>query len=187
MTGQRWDSRFGRGRTGPLQIDVPVRLPGGLWGPPPATGIVSWDAQGNPESGFGVIPSASSGLTRAEWPLSVRWEVQVALSLQCLGGGNNPNYSFGPGDFRLFFQMMSYVESASARQELVLEYGPGIYPAVQNLVYSEGKPSTYVLTGQRIELSVLNIEDNGLVQLAGSSWRWTVSFLPALTASGWPA
>lgn len=188
MSRAPWPSAFGRGQAPPLQIDVPQRLPGGLWGPPPATGIVSYDNQGNPAGGFGTVPASARGMARAEWPIPVRWEIQVGLSLQCVAGAGG-SFEFSPGDFRLFWQLQSYTESASASQELVLEYGAGIYPAVQNWKFSEVKPSTYVLTAQRIEMQVLYIEDNGIgsSQIHDTSWRWSVSFMPALTASGWPA
>lgn len=188
MTGARFDARYGRGLVGPLQIDVPDRLPGGLWGPPPATGLVSWDMQGAPLSGFGPVDRNLAGLMRAEWPIPVRWELQIALALTHISGGNG-EHIWSPGDFRLFLQIRSYVESASATQDVVLEYGPGIYPLIQNIVWSENKPLTYALTAQRIEAEVLSIEDNGIGGQAihGATYRWAVAFLPALTSAGWPA
>lgn len=190
MSGQSWDPRYGRSRTGPLQISTPVRLPGGIWGPPPASGVVSYGAQGEPVSGFGVVESSANGMARAEWPFPVRWEIQAALSFALVSGGIGANnFEFSPGDFRIFIELTSFIESASAKQSLVLEYGAGIYPMVQNLVFKEAIPSTYVLTAQRVEMRVLSIEDNGIgsTQVWNSSWRWNVNFLPALASAGWPA
>jgi hypothetical protein len=194
MTGQRGDSRFGRGRVGPLQAVTPTRLPGGVWGPPPVSGLVSFDAQGTPSSGYGAIDatSVSSSLVRAEWPLPVRWEVQVFLDLQRIAYVGNPpapppDWSAPIGAFGVRGLLQWRIESASAQLPIDLVLGPGLYPLTAAIQGVPGLGATFAFMAQQVEARFLTVDGIGDPSLANSTWRYSASFLVGLTSAGWPA
>lgn len=191
MTGMRGDPRFGRGRVGPLQAVTPTRLPGGVWGPPATTGIVTFDAQGVPLEGFGDVPAGAVALTsaRAEWPLPVRWEAQVFLALERVSFTGNPpapvpNWSNGAIAIEGLLQWR--VESAQAEQPLQLVFGPGLYPLLAAINGVAGLSSTLPLIAQQVETRITRVGGIGDPSLANSSYRWSVSTLLGLTSAGWP-
>jgi len=196
MTGQRWDSRFGRARVGPLQADVPTRLPGGLWGPPAATGIVSFDPNGGPLDGWGVVSSANATLGQSEWPIPVRWEVQANVSLSLASGtvvGNVWPQNSATTAFAARIRVISSVESATGIDEVDLAFGPGLYPARNNFhhVLQPNRPypwsQSYVYTAQTLRFELVSLTGQVENGLASTSWNWSISILPALTSAGWPA
>lgn len=194
MTGQRGDGRFGRGRVGPLQAVTPTRLPGGVWGPPPVSGLVAFDAQGNPSSGYGAIDatSVSSSLVRAEWPLPVRWEAQIYLDLQRVSYVGNPpapppDWVAPVGAFNVRGLLQWRIESAAAQQVIELPYGPGLYPLVVAIAGVPGFGSTLAIMAQQVEARFTSVAGIGDPSLANSTWRYSASFLLGLTSAGWPA
>lgn len=194
MTGQRGDGRFGRGRVGPLQAVTPTRLPGGVWGPPPVSGLVSFDAQGVPSSGYGGIDatSVSSSLVRAEWPLPVRWETQIFLDLQRVSYVGNPpapaaDWPAPVGAFNLRGLLQWRIESAAAQLVIELPYGPGLYPLVAALQGAPGLGPTFAIMAQQVESRFLSVEGIGDPSLANTTWRYSASILLGLTSAGWPA
>lgn len=195
MTGQRWDGRYGRGRTGPLQAETPVRLPGGVWGPPPVTGEVSFDANGFPATGFGRLDplQRSNSLARTEWPIPVRWELQYYLSLTRVSF--NPAtpvpevWLAPPGAFRMLGNLTWRIESASAEQSIDLLFGPGMYPFLlaSNAVPGFEGLTTFSVVAQQIESQLFEIAGRGDPSLGGSTWRYTASAMIGLTSAGYPA
>ena len=187
----RGDPRFGRGRVGPLQAVTPTRLPGGVWGPPATTGIISFDSQGVPLEGFGPVPAGTVALTsaRAEWPLPVRWEVQLflAVALKDYKGtppAPPPDWSLNALAIEGLLQWR--VESAQAEQPLGLVYGPGLYPFLAAINGVPGLSSTFPLIAQQVETRVVRVGGTGHPSLADTSWEWSVSTILGLTSAGWP-
>ena len=194
MTRAAWPSAFGRGRAGPLQIDVPQRLPGGLWGPQPIRGQVSWDAQGapiNPATGLGVpvlnvsLADTSQSLLQAEWPIPTRWELQFSLDLACIAGGP-ATWGAAPGAFDVVGSIESSVESAMVTQVVALPFGPGCYPLTAAINGVPGLTTTFPVIGQFVRLRVSRITAVIDPTLAGQTWAWTFSALCGLTSAGWP-
>lgn len=201
MTGQRADGRFGRGRVGPLQALTPVRLPGGVWGPPPATGTVSFDFQGSPSGGFGAVPASvvSSSTARAEWPMPVRWEAQLFLSIERISWASNiippqtapppvwPIPPNNPAAFSVNGLLQWRVESAQANLPVQLPLGPGLYPFLPAVQGAPGLGATFALVAQQVEFSITSVSGIGDPSLAGSTWQWSASLLLGLTSAGWPS
>lgn len=197
MTGQRADGRYGRGRVGPLQALTPVRLPGGVWGPPPATGVVTFDSQGSPTAGYGRVPASvvSSSTARAEWPMPVRWEAQLWLGLERLNYVGNPPApaptwpisTQNPFAFSVNGSLQWRIESAQANLPVQLTIGPGLYPFLPATEGVPGLNATFALVAQQVEYSVLSVSGIGAPELADSTWQWTVAFMLGLTSAGWPA
>jgi hypothetical protein len=196
MTGQRWDGRFGRARVGPLQADVPTRLPGGLWGPPPASGIVEFDPNGGPTNGWGPVASANATLGQSEWPLPVRWEVQASVTLTLVSGtivGSVWPQNSAAQAFAARLRVISSVESATGVDEVDLAFGPGLYPPRNNFHHQlqPNRPypwsQSYVYTAQTLRFELVSLTGQQEASLASTSWRWSLSILPALTSAGWPA
>lgn len=196
VTGSRFDPRFGRARVGPLQADVPVRLPGGLWGPPAATGIVEYDPNGGPTNGWGAVAPANATLGQTEWPIPVRWEVQASVQLALVSGtvlNNQWPQNSATTAFQARFRVISSVESATGVDEVDLEFGPGLYPA-RNNVHHQLQPNrpypwsqSYVYTASTLRFELVSLTGQVEAALASTSWRWSISILPALTSAGWPA
>ena len=194
MTGQRADNRFGRSRVGPLQALTPTRLPGGVWGPPPITGLVSFNVQGAPLTGFGALDPAtvSASLVRAEWPMPGRWEAQIFLGLERVSYTGNPPAPFpswpGVADALSVNGLLQWrIESAQAELPINLPLGPGPYPLTAALAGVPGLGATLPIMAQQVEARFLTVTGNGDPQLANQTWRWSVNFLLGLTSAGWPA
>lgn len=193
MTGQRGDNRFGRSRVGPLQAATPTRLPGGVWGPPPITGLVSFDAQGAPLTGFGALDPAtvSASLVRSEWPLPVRWEVQIFLGLERVSYVGNPPAPFprwpnAPDALSVNGLLQWRIESAQAELEINTPLGPGPYPLVPALAGVTGIGATLPIMAQQVEARFLTVTGIGDPQLANQTWKWSICVLLGLTSAGWP-
>lgn len=195
MSGQRWDGRYGRGRVGPLQAETPVRLPGGVWGPPPIVGLVVFDNNGLPVSGLGRVDPAqrAQSLARTEWPLPVRWELQYFLSLTRVAF--NPlvpvpeQWPAPVGALSVRGSLQWRIESAAAEQLIELPFGPGVYPFV---LASQGVPgfeglTTFSVVAQQIETQIVEIVGTGDPSLGGSTWQWSCCPMIGLTSAGWPA
>lgn len=190
MSGQAPDNRFGRGRVGPLQAVLPTRLPGGIWGPPAATGTVTWDANGGPIAGFGLVPASAATLGQTEWPIPCRWEVQANLSLTKLSGPGGTTFPATGLAFRPHIQIVSSVESAAGLDEYELRWGAGLYPS-HNANHQLGQVQpfwqTWVFSAQTLRFRLDRIEGGINANLAGQTWGWSISILPCLTSAGWPA
>ena len=186
MTRAAWPSAFGRGRNAPLQIDVPQRLPGGIWGPTPLTGVVSWDGNGNPTAqGVQSLAATTQSLLRAEWPIPTRWELQIQLALSPVS--NATTWTGAGGVLLLLGSLESSVESAAVVQEVRLgEYGPGVYPLTAAVNGVQGLGATFPVIGQTVILKVDGVEQGPDLNLANQTWRWTVSAVCGLTSAGWP-
>jgi len=194
MSGTRWDGRYGRGRVGPLQAETPVRLPGGIWGPPPIVGRVTFDNNGIPTSGLGRIDPTqrAQSLARTEWPFPVRWELQYYLSLTRVAF--NPlvpvpeQWPAPAGALTVTGLAQWRIESASAEQVISLAFGPGVYPFV---LASQGIPgfasTTFAVVAQQIETQIVEISGTGDPSLGGSTWEWSCCPMIGLTSAGWPA
>lgn len=78
---------------GQLGIDVPARLPGGVWGAPPLTITFAWDGNGFLLAGFGAAPPvpvgtgldipaaiAQQATMQAEMAWPQQWSLQVGTS-----------------------------------------------------------------------------------------------------------
>jgi len=186
MTRAAWPSAFGRGRSGPLQVDVPQRLPGGIWGPTPITGVVSWDVQGNPTvQGVQSLNATTQSLLRAEWPIPTRFELQLQLALAPVAGGAT-TWSGSPGALNLLGSIESSVESASVTQEVNLLFGPGVYPLTAAQAGVMGLSNTFPVIGQTVIAKVDRVLQTPDLALANQSWRWTVSAVCGLLSAGWP-
>ncbi len=187
MSRAPWPAAFGRGRSAPLQIDVPQRLPGGIWGPTPIGGTVSWDGQGQVigPSSIDLTAISNANQLRAEWPIPVRFELQFWLSLQCLTSNNVWNGQIG--SFSVSGAIETSVESATIVQPIELVFGPGVYPLTAAVNGVLGLGSTFPVIGQTVitRISRLQVADDG--KLKNSSWSWKVNSVCGLTASGWPA
>lgn len=187
MTRAAWPSAFGRGRSAPLQIDVPQRLPGGIWGPTPIGGTVSWDPNG------GVIGPTSIDLTaisnanqlRAEWPIPVRWELQIFLSLECLT--SNIQWNGQTGSLLVLGAIETSVESATVVQVVQLPFGPGVYPLTAAINGVPGLSATFPVIGQTVISRITRLELANDLGLASTSWAWKVNTVCGLLSSGWPA
>ena len=195
MTRAAWPSAFGRGRSAPLQIEVPQRLPGGLWGPQPIGGTVSWDAQGapiNPTTGIGVaqldlsLADTSQNLLQAEWPIPTRFELQLGLTLSCVAGGP-ATWSAAAGAFSVLGRIEGNVESAQVTQNVNLFFGPGAYPLTAAINGVPGLGSTFPVMAQVVRVRIDQVRALPDFTLAGQTWAWTVSALCGLTSAGWPA
>lgn len=193
MTGQRWDGRAARGRVGPLSVSTPTRLPGGLWGPAPITGSVTWDANGFPINPATGTPSAiitipltdSQSLLQTEWPIPTRWELQIGLDLACLAGGP-ATWNADPGALRIIGSIQSSVESASVVQPIDLFFGPGVYPLQAAVNGVPGLGSTFPVVGQTVRVRIERVIADQSDALSGKTWGWTVNALAGLTSAGWP-
>lgn len=186
MTRAAWPAAFGRGRVAPLQIDVPQRLPGGIWGPTPLSGEVSWDAQGAPTIvGAQSLVATNQSLLRAEWPIPTRWELQLGLVLAPVSGGAT-TWTGGTGALNITGSIESSVESASVTQAVSLIFGPGVYPLTAAVQGINGLSSTFPVIGQTVFVRIDALEQGFDVNLAGQTWRWTVSCVCGLTSAGWP-
>lgn len=186
MSRAPWPAAFGRGRSAPLQIDVPQRLPGGIWGPTPLTGTVSWDAQGNPTTqGTQSLTATNQSLLRAEWPIPVRWELQLGLELSPVSGGGTI-WNGATGALNIRGSIESSVESASVTQGVQLVFGPGVYPLLAAVNGIPGLSSTFPVIGQTVIVRVNELEQAPDLNLAGQTWRYTVSVVCGLTSAGWP-
>jgi hypothetical protein len=187
MSRAPWPAAFGRGRSAPLQIDVPQRLPGGIWGPTPIGGTVSWDAQGVPvgPSSINLTAISNANQLRAEWPIPVRWELQFWLSLQCLT--TDIPWNGQVGSLVMIGAIETSVESATIVQEVQLSFGPGVYPLTAAFNGVAGLGSTFPVIGQTVITRINRLELGNDQNLAGTTWAWKVNTVAGLTASGWPA
>jgi len=195
MTRAAWPSAFGRGRAAPLQVDVPQRLPGGIWGPPPISGRIAWDAQGLPIDPATGIPgqgnvlvslaSTSQSLLQAEWPIPTRWELQLGLELSCVAGGP-ATWQGATGALNIRGHIESSVESASVSQGVQLLFGPGVYPLQAAVNGIAGLSSTFPVIGQVVRVKLDEVEAAPDLNLAGQTWAWTVNVVAGLTSAGWP-
>lgn len=194
MTRAAWPSAFGRGRSAPLQIEVPQRLPGGLWGPQPIGGSVSWDNQGapiNPTTGNGVnvlelsLADTSQSLLQAEWPIPTRFELQFGLTLSCVAGGP-ATWTAATEAFSVLGRIEGNVESAQVTQVISLPFGPGAYPLLAAVNGVPGLGSTFPVIAQVIRVRIDRVRALPDFTLAGQTWAWSVSALCGLTSAGWP-
>ena len=194
MTRAAWPSAFGRGRAGPLQIDVPQRLPGGLWGPQPISGTVAWDNQGapiNPATGSGVsvltlsLADTSQCLLQAEWPIPTRFELQLGLSLSCVAGGP-ASWTAATQAFTVLGVIEGSVESATVTQVVSLPFGPGAYPLTAAVSGIPGLGSTFPVIAQVLRVRLSAVQATPDPTLAGQTWAWSVNALCGLTSAGWP-
>lgn len=109
---------------GPVGIDVPERLPGGVWGAPNTRLNLAWDANGTPSASWrpGVTPLAialagldapadvvATTTARAEMPWPQPWAVQVGVTIS----GQPPQPPLAPVEVE--FEVTLAVESASTR------------------------------------------------------------------------
>lgn len=194
MTGQRRPPGYGRAIDGPLQLAVPRRLPGGVWGQAPLTGTFSYDGNGfplNPSTGAPQnlvvidLGSTSQGLTQTEWPIPTRWEIQVGLTLTCTNGV----FSSWPGALQTAnFQgaIETAIESASVVQPLALNLGPGVYPFLAASLGVTGLGVTYPVVAQQVRVRYLQVQLNADPNLStggvSSTWAWSVATMIGLTA-----
>lgn len=194
MTRAAWPAAFGRGRTGPLQVDVPARLPGGLWGPQPVSGTIAWDNQGapiDPATGIGVnaltlsLANTNQALLQAEWPIPTRWELQIGLELTCIAGGPTI-WTAAAGALNIIGHVESSVESAMVSQQVQLVYGPGVYPLQAAVQGIPGLASTFPVIGQTVRARIDELRALPDATLVNTAWRWTVSSVCGLTSAGWP-
>lgn len=186
MTRAAWPSAFGRGRAAPLQVDVPQRLPGGIWGPPPIGGTVSWDAQGLPVGPTTIsLAATSQSLLQAEWPVPTRWELQLGLELSCIAGGP-ATWNGATGSLNIKGHIESSVESAMVSQGVQLIFGPGVYPLQAAVNGIPGLSSTFPVMGQVVRVKIDEVVLGPDLALAGQSWAWTVQCVCGLTSAGWP-
>lgn len=193
MTGARFPSAFGRGQAGPLQVSIPSRLPGGLWGTPPARGTLVFDANGFPSSAGTVTgPFSAGALAQTEWPIPTRWEVQLGVNIEPLAGTSTPWNQLANTDvFLVNWEITASIESA----EFTLRYpaarvGPGLYPLAFNLQNFGDNPTggaTLVLMGQTIRARIADFVVQPDGNLANTSWSWSATALIGLTSSGWPS
>jgi hypothetical protein len=186
MTGGRFPSAFGRAQAGPLQVSIPSRLPGGLWGPQPIGGIVEWDGQGtalNPDTNLAATTSQS--LLQSEWPIPTRWELQLGLTLTNLTNGVPWNGAVAAFDLR--GSIVSSVESAEVSQEARLVFGPGVYPLTAAINGVPGLSATFGVVGQTVRVRFDRLICNNDLALAGTRWAWSVSTVCGLLSSGWPS
>ena len=185
MTGTRFPSAFGRAQAGPLQVSIPSRLPGGLWGPQPIGGVVEWDANGGPLTPTVNLASTSQALLQSEWPIPTRWELQLGLTLTCLTGPQAWNGQTGAFDLR--GSITSSVESAEVVQAVQLSFGPGVYPLTAAVNGIPGLSSTFPVIGQTVRVKFDSILCGLDFNLASTRWAWSVSTVCGLTSAGWPS
>jgi hypothetical protein len=185
MTGARFPQAFGRAQAGPLQVSIPSRLPGGLWGPQPISGVVEWDAQGDPSVRKVSLQGTSQSLLQTEWPIPTRWELQLGLALTCLNGSQA--FNGATGSFNLRGAIVSSVESAEVSQAVELVFGPGVYPLVAAVNGVLGLGSTFAVVGQTVRVRFDRIDLAPDRALASTRWAWTVQTVCGLTSAGWPS
>lgn len=186
MTGARFPAAFGRAQAGPLQVSIPSRLPGGLWGPQPIGGVVEWDAQGLAlNADVNLAASTSQSLLQSEWPIPTRWELQLGLTLQNLSNGQP--WSGQTSAFNLRGSIVSSVESAEVVQDIQLVFGPGVYPLTAAVNGVMGLGSTFAVIGQTVRVRFDRLLCNNDLGLAGTRWAWSVSTVCGLTSAGWPS
>jgi len=194
VTRAAWPAAFGRGRAAPLQVDVPQRLPGGLWGPQPISGTVAWDNQGapiNPATGSGVnvldlsLADTSQALLQAEWPIPTRFELQLGLSLSCVAGGP-ASWNAAAQAFTVLGSIEGSVESATVTQVVSLPFGPGAYPLLAAINGVPGLSTTFPVIAQVVRVRLTSVRALPDLTLAGQTWAWTVNAVCGLTSAGWP-
>lgn len=193
MTRARFPDAFSRSRSGPLQVTVPSRLPGGLWGPPPIGGTVSFDPNGfplDPATGgpqpivLISLAETSRSLLQTDWPIPTRWELQFGLSLTCITGGFS-TWPGAVGTFALTGAITGSVESSSVTQVFSLVNGPGAYPFQAAVSGVSGLGSTFPIVAQQVRVqadSITLASDPALQTLAGSTWAYSFSALAGLTS-----
>lgn len=148
---------------------------------------MSWDAQGlvvGPSS-IDLTAISNANQLRAEWPIPVRWELQLWLSLQCLT--TDIPWNGQPGSLSVFGAIETSVESATVVQGVALTFGPGVYPLTAAVNGVPGLGSTFPVIGQTVITRIARLELGNDVGLASTSWAWKVNTVCGLTASGWPA
>lgn len=186
MTGGRFPNGFGRAQAGPLQVSIPSRLPGGLWGPAPIGGIVEWDVNGgalNPDTNLAATTSGS--LLQSEWPIPTQWALQFGLTLTNLTNG--VPWNGATGAFDLQGSVVSSVESAEMNQPLNLVFGPGVYPLTAALNGVPGLTGTLAVVGQTVRVRFERLVCANDQALAGTRWAWSVSSVCGLLSAGWPS
>jgi len=122
---------------------------------------------------------------RAEWPIPVRWELQLWLSLQCLT--NDTPWVGAQGSLSVIGAIETSVESATVVQRVQLSFGPGVYPLTAAVAGVPGLGSTFPVIGQTVITRIDRLELDNDLALANTSWAWKVNTVCGLTASGWPA
>lgn len=192
MTGQRRPPGYGRAIDAPLQLAVPRRLPGGVWGQQPLTGTFSYDANGFPIDPATQAPagsvlidlsSTSQGLTQTEWPIPTRWEIQIGLVITCVNG----TFSSWPGASQTAgFQggIETAIESAGIVQPISLIFGPGVYPFVAASAGIPGLSATFPVVAQQVRVRYQRVELVSDPNLSGlpSTWAWSINTMIGLTA-----
>lgn len=192
MTGQRRPPGYGRVRTEPLQLAVPSRLPGGVWGQTPLTGTFQYDSNGFPFDPNTGGPSAqvvydlrngSQNLSQTEWPIPTRWEIQIGLTITCIAGGAGP-WPGATGTLNLQGTIETAIESASAVQAIQLVNGPGVYPFVAALAGVLGLGPTFPVIAQqvRVRFDRLTLLADPALSGPATTWSWSVSTMIGLTA-----
>lgn len=193
MTGQRRPPGYGRAIDAPLQLAVPRRLPGGVWGQQPLTGTFTYDANGFPLDPATGLPTSSvvidlantsQGLSQTEWPIPTRWEIQIGLVLTCTNGafpswpGANQTAAFQGG-------IETAIESAGIVQPINLNLGPGVYPFVAASAGVLGLSATFPVVAQQVRVRFLQLQlvsDPNLAAQISSTWAWSISTMIGLTA-----
>lgn len=192
MTGQRRPPGYGRAIDAPLQLAVPRRLPGGVWGQQPLTGTFTYDANGfpiDPATGLPTssvvidLSSTSQGLSQTEWPIPTRWEIQIGLGLVCTNGA----FSKWPGTTGANFEggIETAIESAGVVQPITLNFGPGVYPFIAAVQGVPGLGSTFPVVAQQVRVRYLKLQLNSDQNLSGpisSTWAWSINTMIGLTA-----
>lgn len=148
---------------------------------------MSWDAQGlvvGPSS-IDLTAISNANQLRAEWPIPVRWELQLWLSLQCLT--TDIPWNGQPGSLSVIGAIETSVESATVVQPVQLSFGPGVYPLTAAVNGVPGLSSTFPVIGQTVITRINRLQLGNDVGLANTSWAWKVNTVCGLTASGWPA
>lgn len=194
MTGQRKQPGYGRLLDGPLQLAVPRRLPGGVWGSPPLTGRFSFDGNGIPIDPANGLPSFFTVLidvrndlralqSQTEWPIPTRWELQIGVLIE-------PDTELGtaipwPGINAASFlgSIDTSIESASVAQPLQL--GPGVWPLVAAQANTPGLTATFPVVAQQVRVSFFQVvlnQDRNLAIGQTTNWVWKISTMIGLTA-----
>jgi len=197
VTGQRRPPGYGRTLDDPLQLAVPRRLPGGVWGQVPLTSGFSYDGNGipiDPATGLpalgGVIIDVSQDLralqAQTEWPIPTRWELQFGFAINPdTASGTGAQWTGGPNAAIVFGTIDTSIESAAVSQQLALTAGPGVYPFQAAQAGTLGLQATFPVVAQQVRVRVGAIvlnQDPGLALGTTTTWRWSISTMVGLTA-----
>jgi len=196
VTGQRRPPGYGRTLDDPLQLAVPRRLPGGVWGQVPLGGVFSFDQNGSPIDPATGLPAAvvvldvSNDLrslqAQTEWPIPTRWELQFGVSIgPDTASGTGATWTGGPATASFFGTLDTSIESASVSQQLVFNNGIGVYPFTAAQTGVAGLGVTFPVIAQQVRVrfgGIVLVQDPALALGVTTTWRWSISTMVGLTA-----